>query len=260
MIRSARDKLNGWLERGWLLPILVALGALTLCVVIIGGIFFFAHDRQKTRNIAQLSHKQLEAEVDARLRLRNQVVYLAYVICRSGGRSKADCRIISHGAVIPANLTLDSLETKVAQIGEAEVMKLFVGPNGTPITGTGGAPGLRGPPGPQGKQGTQGSRGVQGPPGPSGGPSGPAGPKGAAGPPGPQGPAGSRGAQGAQGAQGQQGERGAQGERGPAGPAGPAGPTGPQGAPGLVCPAGFTAQTRTINQPGGQIEMYGCFR
>jgi hypothetical protein len=285
-----------WMARGWLLPVLIALGAITLTFVIVASIFFVARDREKTRTIAKLAHTELHNEIAARKRLRNQVLYLSYVLCRSQGRSKKDCRIISHGAVLPSNLTIETLEAQIARLGEARIIRLFVGPNGTRITGKSGAPGLRGPPGPQGKQGPPGPKGERGPQGPANGPPGPKGEKGdkgaqgergpqgaqgSRGPQGEQGPQGERGAPGAAGAAGAAGARGAQGERGPqgergtqgpqgergaqgaAGPQGPAGPAGPQGIPGpagMACPAGYSPQSLSINTPGGQKTFFACVK
>jgi len=38
------------------------------------------------------------------------------------------------------------------------------------------------------------------------------------------------------------------------------GPPGPAGPPGMTCPAGFQADTLTLNAPGGQVTMYVCLR
>lgn len=55
-----------------------------------------------------------------------------------------------------------------------------------------------------------------------------------------------------------QGERGPPGPEGPRGPEGPVGPIGPAGPPGMQCPPGFSAETLTLNSPGGQVTLFVC--
>ena len=148
--------------------------------------------------------------------------------------------------------------------------KLYLGHDGTVLSGQEGQPLLQGPKGDKGDPGTQGPQGPQGDPGPQGpqGDPGPAGSDGAQGPQGDQGPQGPVGptpvitatasvnnAVGTpsvnvvkggtdtnptfafnftnlKGAKGDPGEQGPQGDPGPQGEQGPQGPQGPKGDPG----------------------------
>lgn len=148
--------------------------------------------------------------------------------------------------------------------------KLYLGHDGTVLSGQEGQPLLQGPKGDKGDSGAQGPQGPQGDPGPQGpqGDPGPAGSDGAQGPQGDQGPQGPVGptpvitatasvnnAVGTpsvrvvkggtdtnptfafnftnlKGAKGDPGEQGPQGDPGPQGEQGPQGPQGPKGDPG----------------------------
>ena len=153
--------------------------------------------------------------------------------------------------------------------------KLYLGHDGTVLSGQEGQPLLQGPKGDKGDQGDTGPQGPQGDPGPQGpqGDPGPAGSDGAQGPQGPVGPTpvitatasvnnavgtpsvnvvkgGSdtnptfafnfTNLKGAKGDQGDTGPQGPQGDPGPQGEQGPQGPQGPQGEPG----------------PAGGVELY----
>jgi hypothetical protein len=145
------------------------------------------------------------------------------------------------------------------------------GPKGDQgIPGIPGERGATGDPGPQGEPGPIGERGPVGDTGATGdtGAVGPVGATGASGPIGPAGPQGETGEPGPTGETGATGEPGPIGPAGPEGPAGPAGdpgpigPPGPQGEPGpagtVICPDGFTFGIFTVNEPGGQITVFGC--
>lgn len=71
---------------------------------------------------------------------------------------------------------------------------------------------------------------------------------------GPQGPPG----ESIVGPRGRTGKTGAKGAKGDKGDKGNTGATGADGQDGGDCPPGFTAQTLTLNAPGGQVTMYVC--
>lgn len=223
-------------KRAYLL-LALGIGAALLAV----GQLWHQNSLRIEENKARLS----EAEAD-RERSQRQAQFQAYVLCRSTGRTKKQCRAIATGIIlkrIPMSLSVDELETTLAKIGEARVTKLFVGPKG--------------------KQGQVGPEGQVGPGGPIGpvGPRGPAGPRGAQGARGPPGVGGPRGAAGGRGPRGARGTRGAPGTPGPPGPPGARGPAGPPGRPGssVPCPDGSAPQWLTKDFPRtGTITYWGC--
>src|SRR5512132_1679461 len=80
-----------------------------------------------------------------------------YSLARSLGYSKAQAKRLSDGVILDPKLTLDQIDAKIAEIGEARVSKLLVGPKGKR-----GAVGGLGRPG---KTGKTGPRGISGPSG-----------------------------------------------------------------------------------------------
>lgn len=194
---------------------------------------------QNSLRISENKARLNEAETD-REKAQQQAQFQAYVLCRSTGRTKKQCRAIATGIILkrlPTTLSVDELETALAKIGEARVTKLFVGP--------------------QGKQGQVGPGGAIGPVGPRG----PAGPRGAQGARGSPGVGGPRGAAGSRGPRGARGTRGAPGTPGPPGARGPAGPAGRPGPPGSTapCPDGSAPQWLTKDFPRtGTITYWGC--
>lgn len=242
-------------RRDWLLPAMLVGGIATFTALLILTVFVIRRDRERARADAEIA-------AQARRNLLDQITFEAYVLCRSQGRSKHDCRLISNGVVLSGSV--NRLEADIAKLGEAKVAKLFVGPKGTKVTagkisivgpaGTAGKTGQQGPRGPQGPQGAQGPRGLAGQRGPAG-PTGAGSKQGPRGQPGAKGATGPAGPQGAKGDQGTRGEPGAKGEQGATGPAGQAGPPGPSGT---SCPAGFAPATLSINMPGGQRTIYVC--
>lgn len=133
-----------------------------------------------------------------------------------------------------------ALAAQVRRLGGRPVVKPSALPS--PVAGPKGDAGIPGAPGSVGPQGEPGAVGPRGPRGATGA-RGPAGVDGQPGQPGPTGPRGDEGPAGPPGPQGERGEPGPQGERGE------------QGPPGPTCPAGYSAQTRTIHtdeQPAGE--------
>ncbi len=205
-------------RRDWLLPAVFAATIIAIAVVLSLAVFVVSRDRQRAKD-------DIAIERRARISLQNQIVFESYVLCRSSGRSKHDCRIIANGSVLKGKLNVKLLEAKVAQLGEAQVTKLFIGKDGTQVTSSGQVS-IKGPPGPQGKQGQPGPQGAQGP----------------------AGPRGQTGSSAAKGAQGDTGARGAQGPAGPQGAKGDPGPQGPAGQ-GLTCPSGGAPTVRSLTIP-----------
>ncbi len=209
--------MSGRFSRGWALPALIAFGILTLASMVALAALVISHDRKRAK-------ADLALETRARIALRNNIEFEAYVLCRSEGRSKHDCKLISNGAVLEGKVDVVELEAQIARLGEARVTKLFIGKHGTAVTAAGkisikgppGPPGAAGPPGPKGPQGTQGSAGG-----------------------GKIGKTGARGQAGAQGPPGVQGPQGAKGEPGAQGPPGQS----------LTCPGGAAPTVRSLSIP-----------
>lgn len=186
-------------------------------VTVAGAFYLVDQQRQQNRDLIAAQKRQ---NLQTRASLE--------ILCRSTGRTHRQCEAISKGTLLPANLTLERLQTEFGRIVDARVNKLFVGPPGqSKQVGPGGKIGPAGPAGPRGPAGKQGPRGATGLPGHQGreGPQGPPGPRGAPGPP------------------------GARGAPGPPGPQGPQGPPGPAGKDGTVC-AGLRVVTVTIPSQG----------
>ncbi len=207
-------------SRRWSLAIILAAAILTLGLMVGIAGFVVSRDRQRAK-------EDLAIERRARVALRNHIEFEAYVLCRSQGRNKHDCRLIANGSVLQGEL--DLVQATVAKLGEAQVAKLFIGKDGTAVTA--GKVSIKGPPGPQGKQGPQGAKGAQGPPGPPG-------------PPG----SGKTGSSGRIGAAGARGLTGPQGPQGPPGAKGDTGAQGPSGQ-GLTCPNGQAPTVRSLTIP-----------
>lgn len=148
--------------------------------------------------------------------------FSAYILCRSSGRTRRQCRKISQGIILKPTVSLRMVEASIAKLGEATITKLIVGREGTrgPV-----GPAIRGPRGPAGAAGDPGARGSAGP-------------------------------------RGRTGPRGPRGLTGPAGSAGPAGPRGPQGAPGppgTVWPSACTVTAIHLRRnPVGDVLAYVC--
>ena len=213
IIRVIRDRL-----RLLTLSVIVVYAILVLGLIagIVGGYIWVTDQAQiRTHHLNQ----KLKAERSARMKeqrriraLAAQAMYQTYILCRSQGRTKRQCRKIAHGIILSPRFTLKQLDTHILRTAELTVTRIFNPPKGQAgATGPRGAPGLsiRGPTGPTGPRGPQGPRG---PAGINGGKQGP------------------RGPQGPPGAQGAKGDRGAQG---------PAGPQGPPGNPTTWCPGAF---------------------
>ncbi len=242
-------------RRDWLLPAVLLGGIATMTAMLILAVFVVKRDRERAKADVAIA-------TQADRNLRDQISFEAYVLCRSQGRSKHDCRLISKGVVLSGSII--KLEAEIAKLGEARVVKLFVGPKATRVTSAGkiSIVGPKGDEGPAGKPGPQGARGPAGK-------TGAAGPRGVPGTaakqasPGPRGLPGEKGATGATGPPGPEGAKGAagaKGDQGSTGPQGAAGPQGPPGPSGLTCPAGFAPATLAINRPGGQAIIYACIQ
>lgn len=242
-------------RRDWLLPAVLIGGIATMTAMLILAVFVIRRDRQRAK-------ADIAVAAQASRNLRDQITFEAYVLCRSQGRTKHDCRLISKGVVLSGSII--RLEADIAKLGEAKVATLFVGPKATRVTagkisivGPTGQRGTQGPAGPAGQRGAtgpQGERGAAGPRGPANGKTGATGPRG------PSGQTGARGATGPAGPAGAKGEQGPVGSQGPQGPQGAQGPQGPPGSNGLSCPAGFAPATLSINMPGGQRTIYVCLQ
>jgi hypothetical protein len=207
-------------------------------VTVLLVILWAYHENQTA---TEQNKQRIQQEQEGRRKAVTQARYQAYVLCRSTGRTRKQCRTISDGIILPPMLTLDQLESQVAEIGEATVTRLFVNKNGK-----------RGRIGPGGEIGKAGAKGDRGATGKTGNP-GPQGNPGSKGEKGNTGSRGQRGATGPRGPAGQQGNPGAQGQPGPPGPAGP------QGLPGTGCPDGNLAVVRTITIPSvGTVRILTC--
>lgn len=220
---------DGRLWRRWLLPASLLLGILTLGVVISLAIWYSSDQRKREKR--------------DRERATAQAYVSNYTLCRSAGRTRKQCRAIAKGTILAPTISTALIEAKLAELGEARVTRLFVGPPGK--RGQVGAKGAKGPAGPGGAIGPQGAPGTPGP----------RGPRGAKG----QGSQGPRGSQGQRGPQGAQGTQGARGAAGPQGQSGARGPQGPQGPIGSLPACGGSWQAVTVRIPGsGEFVFLVC--
>jgi hypothetical protein len=206
----------------WRLPIIFACAITGFVLSLIFGIWML--DRQRDQNRAAIEREKVlrAREQAARKRGDLQVRYTAYVLCRSGGRTRKQCRKISEGVILPPRLTLEMIDAQFAKFGEATVAKLFIS------KGRVGKTGIQGPGGKIGNTGARGLRGAQGPTGP-------------------RGPSGI-----GSGSKGKKGDKGDRGQPGAPGPPGPAGTN-------FVCPGGAPPVVRTIVIPAvGAIKLLTC--
>ena len=210
------------------LAVMWAMGGIAFAILLM----LFVHQLQSTKDLSAANRASLIREGQARRnavrqgkRADAETKFAAYILCRSVGRSPQACKKIINGVALPARLDVNSLDARLARLGELRVRTIFVHGKAQKVI----VPkALRGP------QGPAGPRGAQGPAGP---------------------PSGVVGPQGKPGVQGKTGKTGPQGERGPQGPAGPA------GAPGtsFVCPSGSPPSLRTIDFPRvGPLTLVVC--
>jgi hypothetical protein len=183
-------------------------------VTVAGAFYLVDQQRQQNRDLIAAQKRQ---NLQTRASLE--------ILCRSTGRPHRQCEAISKGTLLPANLTLERLQTEFGRIVDARVNKLFVGPPGqSKQVGPGGKIGPAGEKGDRGAKGDRGEKGVKG-------------------------DRGEKGARGEKGEKGEKGDRGAKGEKGDRGEKGDPGVQGPPGAPGVICP-GLRIVTLTIPSQG----------
>ena len=228
--------------REWRLTIIFVCAIAGFVLSLVFGIWLLDRSRDQNRAVIERERVLRVRERQARLRGDIQVRYTAYVLCRSGGRTRKQCRKIADGVILPPRLTLEMIDAQFAKFGEATVTRLFVGKGKAGITGARGAQGPGGRIGSPGKRGPQGAQGSAGPQGPAG-----------------TGLKGDRGQRGVPGGRGQTGTRGVPGAPGAAGSPGPAGPPGPPGPAAAVCPGGALPVLRTIVIPSiGPVKLLTC--
>ena len=189
-----------------------------LCALIVVTGYLGWVNRRDLADQVKATNQAQQQSIEQLHRANAQARASAYYLCRSFGGKPKDCIRLSEGVLLKSDLSVRQIEAELAQISDARITSLLVGPPGHQgKIGTGGIQGIQGIDGAQGKPGPQGIPGQRGPPG--------------------------------RGARGSQGARGPAGPQGPAGAQGPAGPAGAPGAPGIICP-GLKIVTVTIPSAG----------
>jgi Collagen triple helix repeat (20 copies) len=181
-----RERLSQWWP-----AVFVACAIIGFTTTVIGGVYLVNERRKENTERLNREAAMRRAAIVRQRKANAQIRFVAYVLCRSGGRSPKQCDRIAAGVILSPNLTLDEIEARLGKIAELRVSHIFVkgqsglvgrtGPRG--LQGIPGATGSRGAAGGIGARGSNGSRGARGPPGPQGsaGPAGPQGPPGAPG-------------------------------------------------------------------------------